>query len=272
MFFRASRVVRRPPNTNVVTAELNLAGTLALALELQPNTRQVFFVGDGSGLYEDVARVQFKSFESRVSVTRLVGLPTKELEARLASLPDNSIVYYTAVVRDGADQNFNPLDYLDRVVAAARVPTYCYVDSAMDHGIVGGSLKSQTAQIEAVGTLALRVLNGERADNIPVTSSDFNVTQVDWRQLRRWGISEARVPAGARVLFREPSVWDRYRPYIVAAMALMLAETVLIAGLLLQAARRRAAERQLLAQDARLRASYDRIRDLGGRLLNAQEA
>jgi signal transduction histidine kinase len=133
-------------------------------------------------------------------------------------------------------------------------------------------VKSQVAQAEAVGNLAVRVLRGERADSIPIASSDLNVMQIDWRQLQRWGISEERVPAGARVFFREPSAWDRYKWYIVAAMTLMMAKTVLIAGLLLQAARRRAAERQLLSQDARLRASYERIRDLGGRLLNAQEA
>ena len=38
----------------------------------------------------------------------------------------------------------------------------------MDHGIVGGSLKTRQAMMEAVGELALRVLRGERADSIPI--------------------------------------------------------------------------------------------------------
>ena len=46
---------------------------------------------------------------------------------------------------------------------------YCWVDPAMNQGIVGGTLKDQT-----------------------VSSPNSNVRQMDWRQLRRWGISEPR--------------------------------------------------------------------------------
>ena len=115
------------------------------------------------------------------------------------------------------------------------------------------------------------MLRGEPADSIPTSSPSLNVSQVDWRQLRRWGISEARVPAGTLVRFREPSAWDRYRIYILGAVAVLLAQTALIAGLLVQRARRRQAEEQVRGSQAELRTSYERIRDLGARLLNAQE-
>jgi signal transduction histidine kinase len=94
---------------------------------------------------------------------------------------------------------------------------------------------------------------------------------VDWRQLRRWNISEARVPAGTRVLFREPTVWDQYRAYVLGALALLVAQSALIGGLLVQRSRRRLAEERLVASQVTLRASYDQISDLGGRLLQAQD-
>jgi signal transduction histidine kinase len=116
------------------------------------------------------------------------------------------------------------------------------------------------------------VLNGEPAANIAVTTaSRLDVAQVDWRQLRRWGISEKRLPAGTEVLFRTPGVWERYRMYIVGAIALLLAQTALIVGLLLQAAHRKRAEEQVRRGREELRLSSERIRDLGGRLLQAQE-
>jgi signal transduction histidine kinase len=115
------------------------------------------------------------------------------------------------------------------------------------------------------------VLHGQRADSIPIAKVDLNVNQVDWGQLRRWGISEARVPVGTLVRFREPSAWDRYRFYILVALAVLLAQSVLIVGLLVQRIRRRQAEEQVRGSQAELRTSYDRIRDLGARLLDAQE-
>ncbi len=73
------------------------------------------------------------------------------------------------------------------------------------------------------------------------------------------------------MLFREPSAWDRYWAYIVGGTSLVVVQAVLIAGLLIQGARRRKAEVQLRASETQLRASYERTSDLGKRLLNAQE-
>ena len=61
------------------------------------------------------------------------------------------MVYYLVANRDGAGQNVHPLEYLDGLAAVANAPIYCWVDSAIGHGIVGGSLKSQTAETDAVG-------------------------------------------------------------------------------------------------------------------------
>src|SRR5262245_45156428 len=250
VFFSLRKTPQRLPNSTGVSGELNLADTLALATQLQPDTRQVFVVSGAetaNAINESVARAQFVPYEPHLEFTYLSGLATEALEARLAALPQHSIVYYLVVYRDGQGESFEPLAYLDRVTAAASAPAYCRVDSALDHGVVGGSLRSQAAQVEAVGAVALRVLRGEAADSIPVAAVDLNVRQIDWRQLRRWGISQSRIPSNTRVLFREPTVWDRFRLYILGAVAVLLAQTALIGGLLVQRTRRRRAEERLTA-------------------------
>jgi signal transduction histidine kinase len=275
VFFTSSAVTGRIPNATGLAAELNLSGTLDLAIALQPDTRHVFVVSGADQTdvgYENAARAQLRPFESRLAITYFSGLATKELETRLAALPEHAIVYYLIVSRDGNNQNFHQLEYLDRITAVANAPVYCWVDSAMDHGIVGGSLKDQVAQTRAIATLALRVLRGEPADNIPTASHDLNVSQIDWRQLQRWGIRESRIPNGVVVKFREPTLWERDKAYILTAAAVLLAQTALIAALLVQRARRREAEERVRGREAELRASYERIRDLGGRLLKAQES
>lgn len=264
----------RFPNSTGFIAHLDFDGTITMAMALQPDLRQVFVVSgvDIGGRTLEVARRQFQPFESRLLFTYLTGLESQELERRLAMLPAHSIVYYLSVSRDVSGENFHPLEYLDRVAAASSAPVYCWVDSAIGHGVVGGSLKSQEAEVRAIGELALRVLRGTGADEIPWSSPDFNVRQVDWRQLKRWGISEARVPPGTLVKFRNPTVWDRYGIYIAGALIVLLAQTALIAGLVLQGSRRRRAEEQVRGSREELRVSYERIRDLGGRLLDSQEA
>jgi signal transduction histidine kinase len=196
----------------------------------------------------------------------------RDLEERLRTVPPHSAVFYLVVAQDGAGEQFQVMSSLSRVAAAANAPTYSWADAVVDSGIVGGRRRDQVAQVKAIAALALRVLRGERADDIPVSSPNTDLDQVDWRQLRRWGLDESRLPAGTLVQFRPPSLWGQYRLYIIGAVMLMLAQSALIGGLLVQRRRRRRVERELRGSEAKLRASYDRIRDLSRRLLGEQEA
>jgi signal transduction histidine kinase len=275
VYFANSPDTQRVENSTGVLSQLDLTGTLQLATALQPDLQHVFVVSGldaGDDNYLAMARSQFKPFEQRLTVTYFSGLATKDLEARLSALPAQSMVYYLFVNRDGAGQNFHPLEYLDHVSMVANAPVYSWVDSALDHGIIGGSLKSQLAETQALGRLAVRVLSGEHADGIPISSRDLYIPQVDFRQLQRWGIDEGRLPVGTIVRFREPGIWDRYKIYILGAAGVVLVQFALIAGLLIQRVRRRSAEGELRGSQDALRTSYERIRDLGGRLLHAQES
>jgi signal transduction histidine kinase len=87
---------------------------------------------------------------------------------------------------------------------------------------------------------------------------------LDARQRARWRIDERRLPPNSTVRFREPTVWDRYSQYIIGGVAISIAQSLLIVGLLVQRVRRRRAETEL-------RGSLLQIRDLGRRLTAAQE-
>ena len=94
----------------------------------------------------------------------------------------------------------------------------------------------------------------------------------DWRQLRRWNIDFSSLPAGSDIRFVTPTVWEMYHRYIIGTLVVVVVQAVLITGLLTQRARRRRAEQTIHAREATLRASYERTRQMAGRLINAQEA
>ena len=122
-----------------------------------------------------------------------------------------------------------------------------------------------------MGDVALRVLQGEPPDRIPVHQIDPNVDAFDWRELRRFGVNEARLPAGSIIQFRQPSAWDQYKWYILGATTLLVLQSALIGGLVAQGARRRRAEVAVRESASALRQSYRQNQDLAGRLINAQE-
>jgi signal transduction histidine kinase len=243
------------------------APTVDLALRLQPDTQQVFVVGGTSEFDRHLqvsARREFAQFERRVSFTYLTDLPMSDLLAAVSSVPPRSVILYLALFRDGAGQTFVPHDAVSRISAVARAPVYVFVDQYLGLGPVGGYLYSVELHGNASAEVGLRILRGESPSSIPVREMAGNQYMFDARQLDRWRLDTQLLPADSVIRFREPGAWDRYRGYILSGLTLLAIQTALIIGLIVLRRRRRRAE-------SALRASFTRIREMGRRLLTAQE-
>src|SRR6185436_1600685 len=274
VFFTRDATKQRLPNSTGIIEPIDFTGSIELMRALQPEVTQVFVISGASARdrsYEAVAREQFKRFEPQLTFTYLSGLTVLELERRLGELPPKSVVFPLLVSQSG-DGNFKPREINARIPQIANRPTYGWHERHHGDGYVGGSLLQLEPGLGMLADRAVRVLDGEPADSIEVGHPHLQTKRIDWRQMQRWGISEARVPAGFIVDFQDTSVWTRYRPYVIVAGVILLAQSLLIAGLLVQARRRRYAERELRQSQMDLTRSYERIRDVGGRLLTAQEA
>jgi signal transduction histidine kinase len=110
---------------------------------------------------------------------------------------------------------------------------------------VGGRLYQAEVQGAESARIALRILRGEPVANFPPRIIPPQGPQYDWRELRRWNISEDRLPPGSVIAFRQPTVWERYRWWVVGALCIFVLQAVMIAGLLVQRTRRRRAELEL---------------------------
>ena len=104
--------------------------------------------------------------------------------------------------------------------------------------------------------IALRVLRGEKAEDIPVAAPPPNINLFDWRQLRRFHISEASLPPGSIVRFKELTIWEQYKGRIIAVLAILILQTLLLAGLLFERARKRRATRRLAESEERFAKAF----------------
>jgi PAS domain S-box-containing protein len=166
-----------------------------------------------------------------------------ELLRQLRELPSDTIILYLSVARDGAGQNFIPRNVAEELAKVATAPVYAVYDSYLGRGVVGGFMDTFEAVGREAGRLGLRILAGEKPEAIPPAPAATGANYVDWRQLQRWGLDESRLPSGSIVRFKEPSLWDAYKWQIMAVLALLIGQAILISALLWQGRRRRRAER-----------------------------
>ena len=79
------------------------------------------------------------------------------------------------------------------------------------------SLVNWTHDGHLAADMAIRILNGEKPENIPIVTST-NVYMFDQRALKRWGLKESNLPPGSILLNRQPGFWEVYKKYAIAAV------------------------------------------------------
>ena len=139
----------RQPHLPGVYVRPDIAGTLQLALSLQPHTKQVVVVGGTSKLdciFLSWVQEALAPFQTQVEITYLTDLAMEELQERLGHLPPHTVVYYVTIYRDGKGREFIPRASLSLVAQAANAPVYALWDTVLGDGIVGGSLISNHEQ------------------------------------------------------------------------------------------------------------------------------
>jgi PAS domain S-box-containing protein len=236
-----------PPDVTGTLYHRPFRDAVAAARVLVPDLKRIALVGDPferqavRGHYRQEVPVYAAEFE----FIDLMGLSMAELRRRVATLSRDTAIIYTAINIDGAGVAYRPYEALAAFADVANRPIVVDAETNMGHGGAGGFVTTPVPVGEAAAQLALRILDGEDASKIPVTTGDFTRPVFDWRQLQRFGISESRLPPGSEIRFRSPSVWEQYRWYIIAALAIIMVQALLIVGLLLQRARRRRVEREL---------------------------
>jgi len=231
------------------------AETVGIALRLVPGTRNVVVVGGVAPIDREVlanVKKELMSYEGRVEISYLTDSAMPDLLERLRRLPSNTIILLTSIGQDAAGTSFKSNESSPLIIGAASVPVFSLFDVHLNHGEVGGYLSSLREQGTVAGGIALRLLRGEKASQIP-TVKGVNAYMFDWRALKRWGLKETEIPPGSIVLNRQPTVWDSYKWYIISGISLFILQALMIFDLVWQRAERLKSEKAVRAGEERLR-------------------
>jgi signal transduction histidine kinase len=252
----------------VVEPEETLRRLVDSAFALRPQTRHMVLV---AGVFaNDEARsaplrrlLHNKTY--RAELIDLSGLPLEEVLDRCNKLPPDSIIFFSTFFMDPRDLNFVPRDVVQLIGAHSTSPVFGPYTSYMGSGIVGGPLISLERQGAKAAELAVRVLEGRASRKNPFENGqDTTEILYDWRQIERHGINRHLLLGNSTILYKEANLWDEYRWYIIGAIVLLVVQSLLILGLIVNLNRRKRAEQALLA-------SQEELQTLAGRLIHSQE-
>jgi signal transduction histidine kinase len=244
-----------PADIPGIIIDYDWAGTLALAERLQPNAKTLVFVSGASARdhawYQD-AMTDLEPFIGKYETRHLVGLGYDALLKEVSQLPPDAIVMLMPIFDDGLGLERIGSEVALDVARASSAPTYSPVETLHGGGIVGGTMDSLAQQGVKTADYALEILSGKSPADFPHETTLPLQYRVDARQLARWGFREASLPPGTSVEFRQPNVWEQYGYVVLAAVLAFIAQTAIIAFILLQMRKRKEAERSLKESEDRM--------------------
>jgi PAS domain S-box-containing protein len=250
LYLRTDPSQKQPPPSAPSKDAVNLwiavdpRKTLDVARRLQPKASQVVIIGStsttGKNLLAQV-RDQITPDSRGLTLIYLDHLTFDEICRKVSTLGPESIVLFVSLSRDGGGRSFISAEVIPKISEVSGAPVYGVLDTHVGAGAVGGYVVRFAEMGKRAGELGLQILAGQH----PVDEKVRSDYLFDWRQLRRWNISESALPAGSLIFYRQPSLWESYRYYILGSVFLIVLETLLIFGLLWQRANRRRFEQSL---------------------------
>jgi PAS domain S-box-containing protein len=198
--FDAARL-RGQTDITGINQQQSIAETIDLALRIRPGTRR-FAVVAGTRSTERISLASFKKIAAGYDheFVYLDSMSIEQVKASLLSQPPDTVVIYLSYMQDANDTQ---LSWQDGIKLAATNPDLVVMamsDFQIRDGILGGKVVDAYHQGKSAAQLAIRILQGERARDIPVVMESPNTYLVDDRMLERFGIALDLLPAEAELV------------------------------------------------------------------------
>lgn len=243
--------------------DIDFNGTRELIKRLLPSVRNLIVITGASRESLDmrsavgVGLLFSVYFSQAFEVDVWDGIPLREMHARIAKLPSDTAVLLLSYDFDKQGNQYVTVEVAESLSRQSSVPIFGVFDSLLGRGVLGGSMATVQDQGRQAGQLAVAILRGASASELPLRQPEKPRLLLDERQLKRFQVDPGRLPRTAEVLFRTASNWQVLGRYLIGGLAAILIQTGIIVSLLVNRRRRIAAESE--------------ARALAGKILTAQE-
>lgn len=245
-FFDTSRLQGYERFTGV-SEEADIAGTLEVALKIHPATKRIVIITDTTVTGQRINQILegVVALYPQINFVILSDISMQDLRQRVGSLPADSLVLLTLFSRDKEGAFFEYDVYSSMIAESSSVPVYATWDFSLGYGVVGGKLTSGYTEGQRAARVAIRILNGEAPQSIPVDKQSQAQYLFDYKALQKWGIDVSQLPEGSTVIDRPVSFYEQYAGIIWSVVAGFIVLLFIIIFLAINNNQRRLAQREL---------------------------
>ncbi len=235
---------------------LDMPGTVHLARQLMPSLTTLWVLCEdsptGAGMRRELEEIP-ASLKAGLSLEFPKPESYEKLFEQTKTLGTDTAILYLVLGHDLAGHVMEPAEFLSRLGRESSVPIFILTEDRLVDGVVGGALLSAVEHGREAGRMAVNRLLNPATFTPKIIGSASGVVMLDYRQLQRFNWDDIPLPAGARVLFKPPSLYQRYPLLFTVTLPVTIGLSSFVLVLLLNIRRRRQVEAALRESETKYR-------------------
>ncbi len=222
--------------------------TIDLALALHPGTKRiVVIVGttpSGNYRWKQLEKsfryfpeIEFIRFDDNYYIS--------EIEDKMKDLTDETVAIFATLYRDRSGRYISLKEGASRISKASKQPIYTFHLQVLKYGTIGGKLLGGEHHGKMAAEMALKIIQGEKAQNIPIVKESLSEYIFDHSQLKRFNIQESALPANSIIKNRPFSFYEEYKVMVWTIGLFVFMLIIIIVALQMNIVKRKQAEAKI---------------------------
>jgi signal transduction histidine kinase len=191
--------------------------TVDLIRSLHPEIKRLVLIYDTtpSGNYRWKQFERVRGHFPEIEFVRLDdSYSISEIENIVSKLTDDTVVLFATLYRDKSGRFISLKEGVSRISKASVQPIYTYHRQVLKYGTIGGKVLGGEQHGKKAAEIAIRIIKGEKAQNIPIVKETLAEYIFDYAQLKRFNIKTSALPQKSIIINRPFSLYEEYKVLI----------------------------------------------------------
>jgi len=202
-------------NITGINEEVHINQSIDLIKSIHPKLESVIFISSTKDIsfntYVNKINTYIKNDKSKIQYYNFIDINSKDLKTKLKSYYKNTAILIFGSLADET----KPSKSTQIITKLSPFPVYSNWDYALNNGIVGGIIVNGYIQGSKAAELAKRILNGEKADQIPVIMETPSAKIFDYKALYKFNIPLSSLPDDCQIINEPYNLWDSHKPLLI---------------------------------------------------------
>lgn len=267
-------------NLTGIVENFDLIGTLEVARSIHPEKNKMVVVGDQSltgRSIEQQVNTMMQTYDNQLQVEFWFKLTLAETKEKVERLPDDTFLFFSPWYQTVKGKFYTAEEVMEAIAAHSSVPIYTTWEFLLGHGAVGGSLLSGLHHGQMAAGMALRILDGEMADDIPVVTKPSGKYMFDYEVMQKLKINQKLLPENSLIINSPKAFYELPKELFWTIIISFLLLVIVLIFLVITMIERRKVQRKVLEQLAFQETLMDTIpqlvswKDTSGKYLGANQ-